>query len=86
MSEFEFDEKIEISNFIGYLDSSIGKYKFTNADGKRIFADVNGYLIGATYARKIEPKVTVILYGDSSTAQTRQIPQSLANKIIAGEV
>jgi hypothetical protein len=86
MNEFEFDEKIEISNFIGYLDSSIGKYKFTNADGKRIFADVNGYLIGATYARKIEPKVMIVLYGEGSRAQTRQIPQSLADKILAREV
>jgi hypothetical protein len=71
MSEFEFDEKIEIS---------------TNVDGKRIFADVDGYLIGTTYARKIEPKVNVVLYCEGSTAQTRYIPQSLADKILAREV
>tara|TARA_R110000796_G_scaffold4724_3_gene18053 strand:- start:156 stop:440 length:285 start_codon:yes stop_codon:yes gene_type:complete len=94
MNEFEFDELIEVSNyqdfrvshcmyFIADLSNSKQQPKL---DRPIMTLNKSGYTEAFSFARKIAPKVRVVLYGKGSTAQTRQIPQSLADKILAGEV
>ncbi len=94
MNEFELDEEIEVSNRRDFFESEIGYFMFDSRQSKyptschrtiRVLLK-SGAVVCFEYARKIEPKVTVILYGEGSTAQTRQIPQSLADKILAREV
>ena len=88
MREFELNDEIEISNYSNFYDSVIGLHKFTNVDKKKYFADVKGYLIGCTYARKIEPRV--MIHVNSNVGETLyhgeyEIPISLMDKIKAGE-
>jgi hypothetical protein len=88
MNEFEFDEEIELSDLGDFSKNVLrGKFRHQNPNsGSYWAADRHGYMFNSTFARKIEPKVMIVLYGEGSRAQTRQIPQSLADKILAREV
>ena len=93
MIKFKFDEEIEVSDDKMFFKSrkarfvaDISKSINCNSVFNTVVLSDTGSLSYYKYARKIEPKVMVILYGKGSTAQTRQIPQSLADKILAGEV
>tara|TARA_R110000744_G_scaffold93089_1_gene179905 strand:- start:490 stop:735 length:246 start_codon:yes stop_codon:yes gene_type:complete len=81
MSEFEFDEEIEISHFKEF--KIFKKVNFKHKDPSELFwgLNENGYMIAGFCARKIEPTVTVYFNG-----KAHYISKSLADKIMAGEV
>jgi hypothetical protein len=95
MSVFKFDEWIEVSNnpefsgvgepvrFQCYLHDSHLKYI---GGAPYCVIKPDGTAGFYCFARKIEPKVMILLYLEGGTARTRQISKALADKILAGEV
>jgi hypothetical protein len=95
MSKFKRDQLIEVSNNPQF--SGVGPPVRFQCDLSESSSD---YIGGAPfvvilpsghsgcfcYAREVEAKVMVLLYGESSTFQTRHIPKALADKILAGDI
>jgi hypothetical protein len=93
MSEFKFNELIECAYDADFKDAIIVRYlsntsEITDASGLHPYlAMTRGCSFCCyPYARKIEPKVMILLYLDGGTARTSQISRQLADKIMAGDV
>tara|TARA_R110000772_G_scaffold73530_1_gene160814 strand:- start:1956 stop:2228 length:273 start_codon:yes stop_codon:yes gene_type:complete len=90
MSEFKFDEEIEVSTSESFERPHWGKFicdtdKLTlpNSLDKYLVLSDDGQVIDYPYARKIEPKVMVSISGCRGT---HYISKTLADKIVAGDV
>jgi hypothetical protein len=81
MSEFEFDEEIGISNFKDFELLKKVNFKHQDPSGQFWGLNKNGYMIAGFFARKIERRVIISIDGYQC-----DIPKSLADKIIAGEI
>tara|TARA_R110002096_G_scaffold213750_1_gene401250 strand:- start:206 stop:670 length:465 start_codon:yes stop_codon:yes gene_type:complete len=89
--EFEFDEEIEVSYYEHFSIKHTGMFQCDFRKSRAHIArgfnsnfcviDANGKLQHGEFARKIEPTVTVCING-----QYREIPKSLAEKILMGDV
>jgi hypothetical protein len=94
MNDFEFDELIEVSDNHDFRDTQEARFMVDYRTSKQdwhgsypiVVINKEGLSRQYGYARKRAPKVMVVLYSEGSTAQTRQIPQSLADKILAGDI
>ncbi len=90
MSEFKFDEEVEVSDDKMFFRSRKARFVVDISESINCNSVFNIVVLSDTgslsyykYARKIEEKVTIKILG---LPVTYDIPQSLANKIIAGDI
>ena len=85
MSEFEFDEEIEGSDYFDFSDY-VYKIKFKCIDRWGVYwgLNKNDEMLSRKYARKIEPKVWIWTKVNGKD-MGYQVPQSWIDKIEAGE-
>tara|TARA_R110000851_G_scaffold288960_4_gene443109 strand:+ start:176 stop:451 length:276 start_codon:yes stop_codon:yes gene_type:complete len=91
MSEFEFDEDIEVSMSQNFTTKFKAQYLGAYLDGKvplfEVWLTEQNFSCCFLHARKIEPMVTVWFSLDDTLSNVgRLIPKSLADKIKAGDV
>jgi len=86
--EFDIDDEIEVCIDNGFVSAVFkGKFKYFDPDGEYWIArDIEGHMVHAKFARKVEPMVTVY-FDDLSGMMVKDclIPKSLADKIKAGD-
>tara|TARA_R110000796_G_scaffold158544_1_gene275233 strand:+ start:417 stop:686 length:270 start_codon:yes stop_codon:yes gene_type:complete len=89
MSVFKFDEEIELSNFKDFELIIRVNFKHQDPNGQFWGLTKNGYMIGRSYACKIEPKVKMYFadsQGYAITHESYQISKKLADTIKAGNI
>jgi hypothetical protein len=91
MSEFEFDEDIEVSMSSNFATKFKAKYLGVHLDGEiplfEVWLTEHNFSSCFLHARKIEPMVTVwFSLANTLSNVGRLIPKSLADKIKAGDV
>ena len=84
---FEFGEVIEMSNDKSFSGGGF-KAKFCHRDPGQGYwgVDEKDLMRNSAFARKVAPKVMVVLHFEGITAHTRMISKSLADKILIGGV
>ena len=82
---FELDEEIQVSNCRDFRSIKEVKFKHQDPDCEVWGVTTNGYIIGRSYARKIQPKVRITIHYDSHQ-HFCEISKELADKIKAGEL
>tara|TARA_R110000782_G_scaffold10750_9_gene33284 strand:- start:2929 stop:3207 length:279 start_codon:yes stop_codon:yes gene_type:complete len=84
---FEVGEVIEMTNDKSFSGGGF-KAKFCHRDpGKGYWGvDEKGLMRNSAFARKVAPKVMVVLHFEGSTVHTRMISKSLADKILRGVI
>jgi|TARA_R110002095_G_C4251583_1_gene240177 hypothetical protein len=83
---FEVYDKIDVCRNVDFREGvGTGEFLYKDPHGMHWIINGKGYIECERFARKVEPKVTILLYGKGSTAQTRQISEALADKILNGE-